>query len=233
MATTTPALSLSGTHWQERPPGGDEEGCYSLAQYWFDGDGSCRWAVQFEDESEAKAEGTWRLTAAALVVDLRAVWEREGGDAEWAAGEAHTREVAASIFQTLYEEQAVTCDSLQPEPEPDSAPPAVPCETGEDEGEDFRRALSSRTISSEAKRGPLLASGSLSALQPEAECGPPPRGGPSAQGGAMQTSTVTCTVPPRPSPHLSACRQSPPSPSQCTASTASSDKHCWHHWHWQ
>ena len=101
-------LALGGTHWVARPPGDDEEGCYSLAEYWFEHDGSCRWRLEDEDESECKGDGTWRMkeegTESVIVVDLTSVVERDGGDGEWrpAADGPHTREVPIAIFHTLY-----------------------------------------------------------------------------------------------------------------------------------
>lgn len=101
------APSLSGTHWVERAPDDDEEGCYGLADYWFEAGGACRWQLHEEDGSEYEAEGTWRCTAEAVVLELATVRERSDMYEAWTAGKAHTREYAGAKFTSLYKQ----CDS--------------------------------------------------------------------------------------------------------------------------
>ena len=103
------APSLSGTHWIERPPDNDGEGCYSLAEYWFEPGGACRWQLDEEDGGEYEAEGTWRRTAEAVVLELTTVRERSvhRDEEAWTAGKAHTREIASATFTKRY----MQCDS--------------------------------------------------------------------------------------------------------------------------
>ena len=104
--------SLRGTKWVQRPPGGDDDGCYSLAEYTFEEDGTCVWELEGEDLSSQRGEGSWSVAAGPggvelLVADLTSVRSREGDDeeSEWENAKPQRWEVSLEIFTKLYERQ--------------------------------------------------------------------------------------------------------------------------------
>ena len=75
------AAALCGTKWVARPPAGDDAaGADSLAEYTFERDGRCHWALDDEDSCEHRGEGTWGVGAESVVVDLAALRSRADPD---------------------------------------------------------------------------------------------------------------------------------------------------------
>ena len=81
------AAALVGS-WTDRPPDGDDEGCYSLADYSFQADSTVTYFMYFEDLSEERREGKWKIAQAEGGAVVRITWTkveaRNGPDDAWA-----------------------------------------------------------------------------------------------------------------------------------------------------